>query len=276
MTTLLHQRLSHAAKAGDIYDLYAVLEQDSSVLEVIDKKPFTNTPLHIAVTAGQTCFVEEITNLKPCFVRKLNESEYSPMHLAAANGHVEIVKQLLKSTILKETALHLAIKHGQLEIVEALLRWIAELKMESLLSRTHQKGNTVLHLATTLRQHQIVKMLCSGYKFKRAAKVNARNNSGLTALDLDESLRHPNETLDVQNISNILHNAGSMRACDMKTNKLPSSPTKQPLLAFHHHQRLLQYLNFRVHEDISLDIRNALLVILVLIAAVTFKVGIDL
>ncbi|XP_042519271.1 uncharacterized protein LOC122093086 [Macadamia integrifolia] len=122
----------------------------------------------------------------------------------------------------------------------------------------------------------MVKMLCSGYKVRRNANVNARNNSGLTALDLDESLRHPDEPLDVQNISKILHKAGSMRACDANINNLiPSQPTKQPQLAIHHRQRILHYINFRVREDTSLDVRNTLMVILVLIATVTFDVGIN-
>ncbi|XP_043715495.1 ankyrin repeat-containing protein BDA1-like isoform X2 [Telopea speciosissima] len=318
MATLLHQRLSDAAKAGDIDELYVLLQEDSYILDAIDQNPFTSTPLHVAANAGQACFVEEITNLKHSFVTKLNQSGYSPLHLAAANGHLEVVKQLLKidsclgqlhgrekrtplhcaaiagsiealdelifncnnslrkKTIQKETALHLALKHGQLETAKALLRWIEELKMESILSWTDQEGNTVLHLATSLRQHQIVKMLCSGFKVRRAANVNARNNDGLTALDLDESVRHPDEELEVQNISNILHKAGSIRACDVKISKLfPSPLAKQTRLAIHRRQRIFHYFNFRVHEDTSLEVRNTLLVILVLIATVTFDVGIN-
>ncbi|KAJ4943977.1 hypothetical protein NE237_000003 [Protea cynaroides] len=157
-------------------------------------------------------------------------------------GSIEALHELIfnchsslrKLTVQKETALHLALKHGQLETVKALLRWMEELKMESLLSIKDLDGNTVLHLATSLRQYQIVKMLCSGFKVKRAAKLNARNNSGSTAFDLDESLRHPGEPVDVQNISNILHNAGSRRACDLK-----NPPNKQPKLAIHRRQRIL-------------------------------------
>ncbi|XP_042490756.1 ankyrin repeat-containing protein BDA1-like [Macadamia integrifolia] len=321
-STLLHQRLSEAAKAGDIDGLYFVLHEDSYILKVIDQNPFTDTPLHVAVTAGQACFVEEITNLKPSFTRKLNPSGYSPLHLAAANGHVEIVKQLLKVdsslgelqgrekrsplhcaamagnmealdeliykcpnslkklTIRKETALHLAVKHGQLETVKALLRWIKELRMERLLGKKDREGNTVLHLATSLRQYETVNLLCNGCKVKRAANVNAKNNHGSTALDLVDSVRHLDEPLEVpvQKISNILHKAGSMPACvNVNMDKLisPSSPTKQPRLAIYHRQRIFHYFNFKVREDISLDLRNTLMVILVLIATVTFEVGID-
>ncbi|XP_043718007.1 ankyrin repeat-containing protein BDA1-like [Telopea speciosissima] len=318
---MLHQRLNEAAKAGDIDELYVVLQEDSYVLEVIDKNPFIDTPLHVAVNAGQLCFVEEITNLKPSFVRKLNPNGYSPLHLAAANGHLEIVKQLLKvdsslgqlqgrekrtplhcavmaggsievldeiifkcnnslrkKTFLKETALHLAVKHGQLESVKALLRWIQELKMERLLSKTDQEGNTVLHLATSLRRHQIVKMLCSGgCKVIRAINVKAKNNHGWTALDLDESVRHPEEPLEVQNISNILHNKNNQVKM---INKLfpfpfPFSPNKLSKLAIHRRHRFLHYFNFSVSEDTSLDVRNTLMVILVLIATITFEVGIN-
>ncbi|KAK9095041.1 hypothetical protein Scep_026510 [Stephania cephalantha] len=52
---------------------------------------------HITVLAGKPEFAKEILRLKPGFASELNIDGFNPIHMATANGQVELViKELLK------------------------------------------------------------------------------------------------------------------------------------------------------------------------------------
>ncbi|KAL7174842.1 hypothetical protein ACSBR1_043834 [Camellia fascicularis] len=85
--------LRGAARAGNINDLYAIIQ---SKPDILDKKLFVETPLHVAASPGETHFALEILRLKPSFGKKLNPEGLSPLHLALQNKHSEIVRLLVK------------------------------------------------------------------------------------------------------------------------------------------------------------------------------------
>ena len=68
-------------------------------------------------------------NEQGCIPSCLDELKYSPLHLAAENGHLDIVKLLtvekhcdpMSQNVFGYTVLHLAAQHGHLEIVEFLV-----------------------------------------------------------------------------------------------------------------------------------------------------------
>ncbi|KAA8525987.1 hypothetical protein F0562_007913 [Nyssa sinensis] len=85
-------KLKDAAQVGDINMSYAFIQEYPNLLEDIDKKPFVDTPLHIAASAGCTRFAIEVLRLKPSFGRKLNQDGFSPMHLALQQNQNETQK----------------------------------------------------------------------------------------------------------------------------------------------------------------------------------------
>jgi ankyrin repeat protein len=95
------------------------------------------------------------------------------LHLAAMNGHLEIVKLLLEhgadvNAKTKEgygyTALHSAASNGHLEIVKLLLEHGADVN-----AKTKYGGYTALHSATMNGHLEIVKLL-----LEHGADVNAK------------------------------------------------------------------------------------------------------
>ena len=81
---------------NNIDEFYTLIGEDVKLLEHIDKRPFVNTPLHIAASYGNIQFAKEMMGLKPSFARKLNQNGFSPIHLALKNEHIALVHQLLQ------------------------------------------------------------------------------------------------------------------------------------------------------------------------------------
>ncbi|KAL5804235.1 hypothetical protein ACOSQ3_031035 [Xanthoceras sorbifolium] len=100
-----------------------------------------NTALHIASRSSvnkSTTVVQEILNIQPSLLYERNDRGETPLHIAAAAGHVNVVKlvgEKIKSTdnetgqknILMRmkdnednTALHIAVRYGHLKVVEEL------------------------------------------------------------------------------------------------------------------------------------------------------------
>ncbi|XP_043687588.1 ankyrin repeat-containing protein BDA1-like [Telopea speciosissima] len=333
----MDQKLIEVARNGDIDALYTLLREDPFILENVEKIPFTNTPLDWAVLAGHTCLVEEIINLKPSFILKLNEDGFSPLHLASISGHLEIVKVFLKKesgcrldklkeamnvdgslcnlkgrekrtplhcaaiaghidvlevlllncpnsikvlTARKETALHLALKFGTVEAFKVLVSWLKKHWHIDILSWKDNEGNTVLHLATSRGQYEIVKLLLqsSGFFVRNAIQVNERNTDGLTALDL---LMHlPSDQADQERMRSMLCSVGAKRGQDIIGKKEvvagKTSVLKWVLSKSSKIKSLFRYfMRLKVDRDTPSETRNALLVVIVLIVTATYQTGLN-
>ncbi|GAA0173405.1 homeodomain transcription factor [Lithospermum erythrorhizon] len=92
----MEKMMAEAAQAGDIDSLYELLENEPKLLDIINLKPFYDTPSHIAASAGHTLFVLETLLLKPSFGEKLNTNGLSPLHSALRNQRFETAKQVVK------------------------------------------------------------------------------------------------------------------------------------------------------------------------------------
>ncbi|KAE8666972.1 hypothetical protein F3Y22_tig00112471pilonHSYRG00099 [Hibiscus syriacus] len=53
-------------------------------------------PLHVPALSGQVEFTKEVLIGKPGFFRELDENGFGPMLLPSANGHIKIVRELLR------------------------------------------------------------------------------------------------------------------------------------------------------------------------------------
>ncbi|KAJ3672977.1 hypothetical protein LUZ60_006351 [Juncus effusus] len=211
-------RLEEASRSGDVDLLKKLLEEDNSLLDrVIARTSIRDNPLHIAALSGQADFAAEIISRKPKLARELNGQGLSPLHLAAAHGHLLVAKELLKAGFdlcfvrdKKEglMPLHVAVIKDRPLIVEELVKSCEEAvhqlthrgetilhlavksnsfeTLEFLISQVSdintkdEKGNTVLHLAVASKQLSVIKLLLSN----PSIDVNSKNSKGFTPLDI--------------------------------------------------------------------------------------------
>ncbi|XP_021765782.1 ankyrin repeat-containing protein BDA1-like [Chenopodium quinoa] len=153
----MDKRLVQVCQAGNIEAFYALLDDEPNILNFIDDVPFTRTPLHLAVLARKPYFAREIASLRPSFITKIDRFGYSPIHLAAETGQVEMVRNLLeklaptKKELTKgkenRTPLHVAVISGKVEVVKFLVKYYPSCIMD-----TTTRNETALHLAVKNKQ----------------------------------------------------------------------------------------------------------------------------
>ncbi|XVF83505.1 hypothetical protein PTKIN_Ptkin16aG0493900 [Pterospermum kingtungense] len=186
----MDESMRRAAREGNVSDLYTLIQEDGNVLKRIDKAEFINTPLHIATDAGCIDFAMEMMNLKPSFARKLNQQGLSPIHLAVENGHKELVLLLLENAKylvrLKgkkgETPLHYVIARE--EKPELLTRFLEDCP-QSIRDATTE-NQTALHIAVSNNKGEALKILCNMLSKTDYCQdvVNQKDRNGDTALHI--------------------------------------------------------------------------------------------
>jgi ankyrin repeat protein len=91
------KRLYEGAYANDVHSLNELLEEDNLLLDrVVTTTEVTDNPLHVAAFLGHAGFTKEIIQRKPKLAREFNEQGMSPLHLASAEGHLQVVEVLLE------------------------------------------------------------------------------------------------------------------------------------------------------------------------------------
>ncbi|KAK9095075.1 hypothetical protein Scep_026544 [Stephania cephalantha] len=245
------------------------------------------SPIHMASANGQVELVKELLKVDSSLASLKDRGERLPLHLAAMRGRIEVLGVLITAcpesawgvTARGETALHLSVKYNQFEALVFLLN---QLTFQEMLNAKDREGNTVLHLAVSRKQAQMVELLLNS-KFGSMVDVNSMNMKNLTALDiLDVFLESSCDGDDIV-IGQLL-----LRARALKSHEINAD-------TFRHDQ--LERANFNVqrsgplprkclwkdfYEEISREIdnsssetRNALMVVAVLIATVTFQAGVN-
>lgn len=125
------------------------------------------------------------------------------------------------------------------------------------------EGNTVLHPSAATKNHQAVELLVN-CNDPGVLEVNATNKSGLSALDL--FILCPCESGSGAETMRLLGRLGAARAQD-------SNPIAQA--AREGIKDLERYFEFRLDRDNPSDVRNALLVVAVLMATATYQAGLE-
>ncbi|KAJ6296277.1 hypothetical protein OIU78_024178 [Salix suchowensis] len=87
-------RLFDAAFRGDVNVLQELIAEDPLILHTVTVTT-SNTPLHVAALLGHTRFAMEVMQNYPGLADELNQQGLSPIHLASAKGHLEIVEGML-------------------------------------------------------------------------------------------------------------------------------------------------------------------------------------
>ncbi|XP_012453051.2 ankyrin repeat-containing protein BDA1 isoform X2 [Gossypium raimondii] len=290
-------RLKRAARAGNVSDLYSIIERDGNVLKNLDEVEFVNTPLHIAAENGCTEFAMEILSLKPSFARKLHRG-LSPIHLAVQAGHKEMVLRFIEidKDLVRirgksgETPLHYISRLGN---YDGLLDKILETCPDCIRDVT-TINSTALHIATESNRLDVLQVLIRTLKKKDYCRevVNGKDKDGNTALhiaarnnqpemlklllnckaDKYDTNQHGLTALEVAQEHNSRESITILRGCffpvfsnfNHKMEKqIMASATKASLLIFHD------------MDNISDQDRNALLVILGLLLTTTYQASLS-
>lgn len=134
--------IHEAARTGDLHVIKLLLRSDSKRMETVDERGWT--PIHLAAANGHTEVVRFLA-MEGADVAALDPTSYTAMHLAAMNGHNGCLEVLLKMgadvdniTADGFTPLHLAALNNYADCVRTLLSWGANLAVEDALGRTVQ------------------------------------------------------------------------------------------------------------------------------------------
>ncbi|KAH6943133.1 hypothetical protein HPB50_016037 [Hyalomma asiaticum] len=134
--------IHEAARTGDLHVIKLLLKSDPKRMETVDERGWT--PIHLAAANGHAEIVRYLA-VEGADVAALDPTSYTAMHLAAMNGHNACLEVLLKMgadvdnvTADGFTPLHLAALNNYADCVRTLLSWGANLAVEDALGRTVQ------------------------------------------------------------------------------------------------------------------------------------------
>ncbi|XP_028780805.1 ankyrin repeat-containing protein BDA1-like [Neltuma alba] len=190
----MDQRLVRAAIYGDVTTLHNLLKEDPQILQKACSVHFADSALHVAAQCGKTDFVNHIVTRMPSLATETNQQGMIPLHLAAFEGHVETVRELLKANVdddgvnqclVKDeegwTPLHSATQKGKIVVMEELISVYPQC-----LEQVTAKGETVLHVAVKANQFEAVKVLAE--RIKRLPNfqtlLKAQDQNGKSAYQL--------------------------------------------------------------------------------------------
>ncbi|KAF4356465.1 hypothetical protein G4B88_015299 [Cannabis sativa] len=182
------KRIFEASLTGDITKLHSLLSEDPFLLDRVTLNS-VETPLHISCMAGQTEITKKFLSLRPKWAQELNQQGLSPLHMASANGHVEIVKEIVSvvgANICRlkgqdgKVSLHFAAMKGQVSVLRELVSACPESVSEVTVGE-----ESVLHLAVKNNQFEAVRVLIEELrKLGKMEIVNWKDIEGNTTIDL--------------------------------------------------------------------------------------------
>ncbi|XP_016438946.1 ankyrin repeat-containing protein BDA1-like [Nicotiana tabacum] len=224
------------------------------------------SPLDLALRNGHRETVSRLVQFNPDLIRVQGKGRITPLHYVAEIDDVEFLAQFLLAcpasvedlTICDETAVHIAVKNSNERAFKVLLGWLQRTENLDILDWKDEAGNTVLHIAASTNQPQVVRRL-----IKRVYTLNEINAEGLTAFDI--ALRLAMESS--REIKKVLQKAGVCRS-----SLLPSVCSKAQFFSSKEYmsQKIVKLHAF-LHKGLSEDMRNVLLVVAVLIATASYQ-----
>jgi ankyrin repeat protein len=247
-------------------------------------------------------------------VRVQGREGVTPLHYVAQIGNLDLLSKFLKVcptsiqdvTSRGETILHIALKYHHLDALKYLIRWLqltrienASFWQETLLNRKDDEGNTVLHIAVSnnqtqasslpswflinivnsfpvdeisnygsLNHIQVVKWLLGA-----GVRINRKNSRGFTALDI---LQVDNNGMkDNSKMKNMLCRAGALSASSVRTVKSYEAFLKPHSSIYFMTLRKLYIWMLRQQMSMTNDLRNMLMVVVVLFITATYQAALS-
>lgn len=177
-------KLYEASMEGCVTTLDSLIQKDPLILSKISLTPFDETPLHISALLGHLHFTKKIVCHKSKGSRlaaELDSHKRTPLHLASAEGHTEIVKVLLEANkdmcLAKDEEgkipLHYAAMRGRIEVIRLLIIACRKSIWEKLAN-----GETVLHSCVQHNQLEAMKMLVESLGYDNKELLNIKDHRG--------------------------------------------------------------------------------------------------
>ncbi|KAF8031673.1 hypothetical protein BT93_D0784 [Corymbia citriodora subsp. variegata] len=153
------------------------------------------SPIHLALQNKHYDTVRALMTLNPELVRVHGRGGITPLHFVAGTivdneqDNVKLLELLAEflstcNSSIKdltnqcETAVQIAVRAGNIEAFKVLFGWLKLVHLTKILDWKDQDGDTALHIATSERQPEIIKLLV------KYADVNAKNFESKTALEI--------------------------------------------------------------------------------------------
>ena len=136
---------------------------------------FGYTPLHLSARKGHLEITQALIEKGANVNAKEERDEMTPLHLSALNGHLEVTRELIKAgadvNAGNRPPLNISIEKGYLEIARALIEAGADVNAKN------NNGWTPLHSSAWKGQLEVVRDL-----IKAGADVNAKETRGFAVL----------------------------------------------------------------------------------------------
>ncbi|XP_016747219.2 ankyrin repeat-containing protein ITN1-like [Gossypium hirsutum] len=124
------EEVSHNGRIGELQGRVGLLSLNpSSRASQVSSQKFTVTVCTRKYSQGHVDFIREVLRLKPEYAKEVKRW-FNPLHMAAANGHIEVVKELmyvdpeLWSGVEgkgNKTRFHFAIMKGRINVINEML-----------------------------------------------------------------------------------------------------------------------------------------------------------
>lgn len=141
-----------------------------------------DTLLTLAARYGKVLLVRELIR-QGVNVDLPGENEWTALHFAAGNGHLKIVKILLKNKanfhwdIYNNTALYYAAQNNHLEIVKCLLFYLDDREKSDVINETNIDGDTALACAIRMGNIEVARYLNEiRHNFAKIPETNTNNS----------------------------------------------------------------------------------------------------
>ncbi|XP_031092801.1 ankyrin repeat-containing protein BDA1-like [Ipomoea triloba] len=280
--------LTTAAKENEVTALYKSIQDDPEILNKINDIPFVDTPLHVAAANGNTLFAVETMAIMPSFCKKLNGEALSPLHVALQNGRLETARHMVKldSGLVrvggrgKMTPMHYLVsvtKNGDAEKLEVLIDFLTA--CPEAVKDVTVECKTPMHVAIDSRSFEAFGVMF-GWLW-RTGKINLlymediNGNSALRlAAEAEQTIKYTQQSgvecpkiirkafkRIRENTKEIIASAKAKEGLNrLKFFLSPETPM----------QKLVRY-SAHVHKGMSMEIRNVVLVVAVLVATAVYQ-----
>ncbi|XP_006442456.2 ankyrin repeat-containing protein BDA1 [Citrus clementina] len=216
--------LHAAARDGNVEWSMEIIRLKPSFARKLNQDGFS--PVHLALQNDQTQLVLQLIDIDPDLVRVQGREGITPLHFVSEKGDIHLLREFLSAcpksledvTNKGETALHIALKNNNVEAFDQALTTVqppwfdleeAQQYNPGILNLKDRDGNTLLHIATSKSQVQIVRRL-----WNCKVDTNAQNSEGLTPLDISLLDQTKSEN---QEIAAKLREAGALEATSLPT-----------------------------------------------------------
>ncbi|KAF8085130.1 hypothetical protein N665_0679s0006 [Sinapis alba] len=261
-----------AAEKGQTHFAMELMILKPSLASKLNLSGFS--PMHLALQNNHIRIVRGLVAIDSSLVSIKGRGGITPLHHVARSGDAELLSELLFAcpfsiqdlTIKCETVVHIAVKNQQLMAFKVLLGWIKRVNKEEILDWKDEDGNTVFHIAASINQTEVMKLL------RRTVKIKAKNLDGKTAMDLLQAHKSP----CFPEARKLLHNVKERLFC-RSTMTLAGYLSKN-LSFIEKRNNLLGLSNLSLNRESSVNtshLRDAILVVAILIVTATYQAGLS-